>query len=154
MESKLPNNLIQYFGANTYNALKFIRYLTKNINNSKNISDSIEKKEDIEGFAMDICSLKGLKYNPKELYFLKDKKYFIRYFINIYNSQTHQLYGNTYRSPLFPIEINKNNDIELLDKEKFRFYVLLQNPKCEKLIVQIILTETNEDEVILKEKCR
>ena len=154
MESKLPNNLIKYFGANTYNALKFIRYLTKNINNSKNISDTVEKKEDIEGYAMDICSLTGLKYNSKELYFHKDKKYYIRYFINIYNSQTCQLYGNTYRSPLFPIDINKNNDIVLLNKEIFRFYVLLQNPKYENLIVQIILAETNDDEVILKEKCQ
>ena len=157
MESILPNNLIQYFGTNTYNALKFIRNLAKNFNNSRNISGNIDKRENIEGFAIDIYSLNGLKYNPKVLYFYKDKKYYIRYFINIYNKQTNQFYGNTYRSPLFPIKISKNNNIELLEQNPFRFYVLLQQSKHEKLIVQIILVETNDDnndKVILREKCQ
>ena len=160
MESILPNNLIQYFGTNTYNALKFIRNLAKNLNNSRNISNNQDKKETIEGYAIDIYSLTGIKYNPKELYFHNDKKYYIRYFINIYNKHSNQLYGNTYRSPLFPIKINKNNNIELSDKKPFRFYVLLQQPKYERLIVQIILVETNDDndensdKVILKEKCQ
>ena len=160
MESRLPNNLIKYFGTNTYNALKFIRNLAKNINNSRNISANLDKKEAIEGFAIDIYSLNGLKYNPKELYFHNDKKYYIRYFINIYNKHSNQLYGNTYRSPLFPIKIDKNNNIELSEKKPFRFYVLLQQPKYERLIVQIILVETNDDndensdKVILKEKCQ
>ena len=49
---------------------------------------------------------------------------------------------------------NQNNLIELDIKNPFCFYVLSQEPKHENLIVQIILVETNKDEVILKESTK
>ena len=154
MNDILPINLIQYFGSNTYCALKFIRNLAKNINNSRNISDPVNKKEKIEGYAIGIYSLNGLINNQKELIINSNKKYYIRYFINIYNKISRQLYGNTYRSPLFPIEFKQNNSIQLLEKNPFCFYVLTKQPKNENLIVQIILVEANDEKIILKEKCQ
>ena len=154
MYNSIPNNLIQYFGNNTFNALKFIRNLSKNINNSKNVLNAIDTSDKIEGYSIGIYSLTGLVYNPKELIISSSKKYYLRYFINIYNELNHQFYGNTYRSPLFPIEIRKDNKIELLVKNPFFFYVLSQEPKYENLIVQIILVEANQDDIILKEKCQ
>ena len=154
MNNILPNNLIQYFGSNTFDALKFIRNLAKNINNSRKISNTVNNKEAIEGYVIGIYSLSGIYNNPKELLITNSRNYYIRFFINIYNKSTRELYGNTYRSPLFPVEINQNNLIELDIKNPFCFYVLSQEPKHENLIVQIILVETNKDEVILKEKCQ
>ena len=154
MYNSIPNNLIQYFGNNTFNALKFIRNLSKNINNSKNVLNAIDTSDKIEGYSIGIYSLTGLVNNPKELIISSSKKYYLRYFINIYNELNHQFYGNTYRSPLFPIEIRKDNKIELLIKNPFFFYVLSQEPKYENLIVQIILVEANQDDIILKEKCQ
>ena len=154
MYNSIPNNLIQYFGNNTFNALKFIRNLSKNINNSKNVLNAIDTSDKIEGYSIGIYSLTGLVNNPKELIISSSKKYYLRYFINIYNELNHQFYGNTYRSPLFPIEIKKDNRIELLIKNPFFFYVLSQEPKYENLIVQIILVEANQDDIILKEKCQ
>ena len=154
MYNSIPNNLIQYFGNNTFNALKFIRNLSKNINNSKNVLNAIDTSDKIEGYSIGIYSLTGLVNNPKELIISSSKKYYLRYFINIYNELNHQFYGNTYRSPLFPIEIRKDNNIELLVKNPFFFYVLSQEPKYENLIVQIILVEANQDDIILKEKCQ
>ena len=154
MYYSIPNNLIQYFGNNTFNALKFIRNLSKNINNSKNVLNAIDNSDKIEGYSIGIYSLTGLVNNPKELIISSSKKYYLRYFINIYNELNHQFYGNTYRSPLFPIEIRKDNKIELLIKNPFFFYVLSQEPKYENLIVQIILVEANQDDIILKEKCQ
>ena len=154
MYNSIPNNLIQYFGNNTFNALKFIRNLSKNINNSKNVLNAIDNSDKIEGYSIGIYSLTGLVNNPKELIISSSKKYYLRYFINIYNELNHQFYGNTYRSPLFPIEIRKDNKIELLVKNPFFFYVLSQEPKYENLIVQIILVEANQDDIILKEKCQ
>ena len=154
MYNSIPNNLIQYFGNNTFNALKFIRNLSKNINNSKNVLNAIDTSDKIEGYSIGIYSLTGLVNNPKELIISSSKKYYLRYFINIYNELNHQFYGNTYRSPLFPIEIKKDNKIELLIKNPFFFYVLSQEPKYENLIVQIILVEANQDDIILKEKCQ
>ena len=154
MYNSIPNNLIQYFGNNTFNALKFIRNLSKNINNSKNVLNAIDTSDKIEGYSIGIYSLTGLVNNPKELIISSSKKYYLRYFINIYNELNHQFYGNTYRSPLFPIEIKKDNKIELLVKNPFFFYFLSQEPKYENLIVQIILVEANQDDIILKEKCQ
>ena len=154
MYNSIPNNLIQYFGNNTFNALKFIRNLSKNINNSKNVLNAIDTSDKIEGYSISIYSLTGLVNNPKELIISSSKKYYLRYFINIYNELNHQFYGNTYRSPLFPIEIRKDNKVELLVKNPFFFYVLSQEPKYENLIVQIILVEANQDDIILKEKCQ
>ena len=154
MNNILPNNLIQYFGSNTFDALKFIRNLAKNLNNSRKISDTVNNKDTIEGYVIGINSLSGLYNNPKELVVTNSRNYYIRFFINIYNKLTRELYGNTYRSPLFPVEIDQNNLIEFDIKNPFCFYVLSQEPKHENLIVQIILVETNKDEVILKEKCQ
>ena len=154
MNNILPNNLIQYFGSNTFDALKFIRNLAKNINNSRKISDTVNNKDTIEGYVIGINSLSGLYNNPKELVVTNSRNYYIRFFINIYNKLTRELYGNTYRSPLFPVEIEQNNLIEFDIKNPFFFYVLSQESKHENIIVQIILVETNKDEVILKEKCQ
>ena len=154
MENILPDNLIQYFGSNTFNALKFIRNLVKNMNNSRNISNTTNNKDKIEGFVIGIYSLIGLKNNPKELLINNSRNYSIRFFINVYNKKTRQLNGNTYRSPLFPVEIKQNQSIEFDIKNPFCFYVLSQEPKNENIIVQIILVETDKDEVILREKCQ
>ena len=154
MNSIIPDNLLAYFGSNALNALKFIRNLSKNMNNSRIISNNPNNKDKIEGFVIGIYSLTGLSNNPKELIINNSKNYYIRFFISIYNKSTRQLYGNTYRSPLFPVEIKPNYSIEFDIKNPFCFYVLSQEPKHELILVQIILVETNKDDVILQEKCQ
>ena len=149
----ISNNLIQYFGDNSSHALKFIRNLVKNINNSRNLINTFDIKEKSYGYTIGIYSISGLYNNPKELMILPNKNYYLRYFINIYNTQTSQQYGNTYRSPLLNIIIHEDNSIELKDKNAFFVYVLSQEPLVENLVVQIVLVETTPDKVILKEKC-
>ena len=149
----ISNNLIQYFGDNSSHALKFIRNLVKNINNSRNLINTFDIKEKSLGYTIGIYSISGLYNNPKELMILPNKNYYIRFFINIYNTQTYQQYGNTYRSPLLDIIIHEDNLIELKDKNAFFVYVLSLEPSNENLVVQIVLVETNPDKVILKEKC-
>ena len=147
------NNLVQYFGNNSFQCLKFIRTLVKNINNSRNIPSIVDKKEKNIGFSICLDSFKGLFNNPDELVINSQKKYFIRYFLNVYNSLTNQLYGNTYRSPLLPVKINENDSIELINANKLFVYILAKDPKNDKIVTQIILVETSNDEVILQEKC-
>ena len=153
MNSIISNNLEQYFGSNSSHSLKFIRNLIRNMNNSRNLSNTVNKNEKYYGYAILIDTFTGLYNNPKELPFNSGKKYFIRYYINMYNESTKQLYGNTYRSPLLPIKIKNDNSAELINNN-FYVYVLCQDPKNEKLVVQIIIVETTyDDEVILQEKC-
>ena len=147
------NNLELYFGSNSSYAIKFIKNIVKNINNSKNITNTIDKKEKNYGFVIEIRSLTGLYINPKEIIISPRHKYFIRYFINTFNLVTRQQYGNTYRSPFIAVKINENDLIEINNNSKIYAYILSQDPKNENLVVQIILVETNNDEVILKEKC-
>ena len=153
MNSLISNNLSLYFGNNSFHSLKFIRNLVKNMNNSRNLSNTVDKKEKNYGFTVGLYSFSGLYNNPKELLINSRKKYYIRYFINMYNISTRQIYGNTYRSPLLPIKIGDDNYIELLDKNALFVYILTQDPLKENLVVQIILVETTSEEVILKEKC-
>jgi len=153
MFNTISNNLTQFFGNNSYHTLKFIRNLVKNMNNSRNLSNTFDKKEKSFGYTIGLYSISGLYNNPKEFIINPTKKYFIRYFINMYNSLNRQQYGNTYRSPLLPIKINEDNSIELQDKNALFVYVLSQEPENENLVVQIVLVETTSDEVILKEKC-
>ena len=147
------NNLVQYFGNNTLQCLKFIRSLVKNINNSRNLASTVDKKEKSFGFSIGLDSFTGLFNNPNELVINSQKTYYIRYFLNMYNSITNQLYGNTYRSPLLPVKINENDSIELINKTTIFVYVLSKEPKNDKIVAQIILVESSQDEVILKEKC-
>ena len=153
MNNTISKNLIQYFKNNASSSLKFIRNLVKNMNNSRNLSNTVDKKEKIYGYTIGLYALSGLYNNSKEFMINPTKKYFIRYFINMYNSLNRQQYGNTYRSPLLPIKINEDNSIELQDKNALFVYVLSQEPENENLVVQIVLVETTPDEVILKEKC-
>ena len=60
MNSIIPDNLLAYFGSNALNALKFIRNLSKNMNNSRIISNNPNNKDKIEGFVIGIYSLTGL----------------------------------------------------------------------------------------------
>ena len=147
------NNLDLYFGSNSSDAIRFIRSIVKNMNNSRNITNTIDKREKNYGYVMEIRSLTGLYINPDEFIVNSRNKYFIRYFINTYNLSTRQQYGNTYRSPLLAVKISENDSIEFYDNRRLYVYMLSQEPKNENLVVQIILVETNTDEVILKEKC-
>ena len=149
----ISNNLTQYFGNNSSHSLKFIRNLVKNMNNSRNLSNTYDIKEKSHGYTIGLYSISGLYNNPKEFIIHPNKKYYIRYFINMYNTKTRQQYGNTYRSPLLEINIHEDNSIELKDKNAFFVYVLSQEPEIENLVVQIVLVETNSEKVILKEKC-
>ena len=149
----ISNNLIQYFGDNSSQTLKFIRNLVKNTNNIRNLTNAFDIKEKSFGYAIGIYSISGLYINSNELMIFPNKNYYIRYFINIYNTQTRQHYGNTYRSPLLDIIVHEDNLIEIKDKNAFFVYILSQEPLIESLVVQIVLVETNLDKVILKEKC-
>ena len=75
MNSIIPDNLLAYFGSNALNALKFIRNLSKNMNNSRIISNNPNNKDKIEGFVIGIYSLTGLSNNPKELIINNSKNY-------------------------------------------------------------------------------
>jgi len=75
----ISNNLIQYFGDNSSHALKFIRNLVKNINNSRNLINTFDIKEKSFGYTIGIYSISGLYNNPKELMILPNKNYYIRY---------------------------------------------------------------------------
>ena len=147
------NNLALYFGSNSSHSIRFIRNIIKNMNNSKNITNTIDKEEKNFGYIIEIRSISSLYINPKEIVVNSRNKYFLRYFINSYNLKTRKQYGNTYRSPLIPVKINENDLIEFYDNNPFYAYVLSQEPKNDNLVVQIILVETTYDEVILKEKC-
>ena len=50
----ISNNLIQYFGDNSSQALKFIRNLVKNINNIRNLINAFDIKEKSFGYTIGI----------------------------------------------------------------------------------------------------
>ena len=63
----ISNNLELYFGSNSSNSLKFIRNLVKNMNNSRNVSTIVDKKEKSYGYIVELKSYYGVYNNPKEL---------------------------------------------------------------------------------------
>ncbi len=146
------SDLVSYSGSHGAKNLRlFIKAIERNMNNSINIDNTLDKERKSKGYALKIMQINGLKKiinepNPKN-------KYFIRYFINIFNIKTKKFYGNTYRSPIIPIEINDNHYIKQINLEPFYAYVLSPDFNHDFFVVQIIFVETNEDEDILSETC-
>ena len=48
------NNLALYFGSNSSHSIRFIRNIIKNMNNSKNITNTIDKEEKNFGYIIEI----------------------------------------------------------------------------------------------------
>ena len=87
------NSLISYPAYNEVHNLRlFIKAIERNMNNSINIDNTIQKERKSKGFAIKLMQINGLKKiinepNPK-------RKYFIRYFINIYNDRNFKFLGH------------------------------------------------------------
>ena len=143
------NSLISYPAYNEVHNLRlFIKAIERNMNNSININNTINKERKSKGVAIKLMQINGLKKiidNPNS-----SNKYFIRFFINIFNFQNKKFVGNTYRSPNIPIQINDRGYIQEINLEPLYAYVLTENEYC---IVQIIFVETNENEDILSQTC-
>jgi hypothetical protein len=60
MNNTISKNLIQCFKNNASSSLKFIRNLVKNMNNSRNLSNTVDKKEKIYGYTIGLYALSGL----------------------------------------------------------------------------------------------
>ena len=146
------SDLVSYSGSNGAKNLRlFIKAIERNMNNSINIDNTIQKERKSKGFAIKLMQINGLKKiinepNPK-------RKYFIRYFINIYNDRNLKFLGNTYRSPNIPVQINDNHYIKPINLDSLYAYVLAPDIEKDFCVVQIIFVETNEEEDILSETC-
>ena len=149
------STFLDYGGNSNTRLRKFLQTVEKNLKNSMNISSTFNKNRFSTGFIIKICDFSDLKKNYIESGDInKDHKYYLRYFLNIFNRKQKKMYGNTYRSPKFEIEIN-NFEIRLKNNEPFYAYVLSPTSEDDSVIIQYILTETsNEDtETIIQQTC-
>ena len=146
------SNRIKYEGENSLKNLRiFLKTIERNMNNSINIEATLDKNRISKGFSLKIIQLNGIKKIIDKS--IPKHKYFIRYFINMYNSLNDKFYGNTYRSEKIEVQINDKFQIILLNQEAFYAYVLSPDPNNDNFVVQIIFVETNENEDIINQSC-
>ena len=156
------SELINYQGSSTRNLKKFLRRIEKNQRNSINISNTFDKKRKSIGINFKLWEFRELKKEKKETEIdipdnqIKDpneasnmqdnsesSKFYLRYFLNIYNSKTKKMYGNTYQSPYFEIKLEGDNEIKLLDPKPFNAYLLSPDPENDSIIIQFVIIETD-----------
>ncbi len=94
---------------------KFIKSTQSNMNNSINILSYPSQSRITHGNLIKLSNINGIKKsfpdgpNPTI-------KYYIRYYINMYNINSNKFDGNSYRSDLIEINIDDNNFIKLKNK--------------------------------------
>ena len=156
------SELINYQGSSTRNLKKFLRRIEKNQRNSINISNTFDKKRKSIGINFKLWEFRELKKEKKETEIdipdnqIKDpneasnmqdnsenSKFYLRYFLNIYNSKTKKMYGNTYQSPYFEIKFEGDNEIRLMQLKPFYVYFLSPDPDNDAVIIQFVITETD-----------
>ena len=149
------SELINYKGTNKSTIKKFLRKIEKNQRNSTNISDTIDKQRNSVGICLKIWEFKGLKrdFLPEEEInnVNKECRYYLRYFLNMYNLKTKKMYGNSYQSPLYEIKLEGDNEIKLLNPKPFYAYVLSPDRANDAIIIQFVVCETEiEDNESIK----
>ena len=151
------SEFVNYQGSSTKNLRKFLRKIEKNQRNSINISDTYDKQRTNVGICFKLIEFRELKKeteiseeNLKDskqiINVYENSKFYIRYFINMYNLKTKKMYGNTYQSPYYEIKIEGDNEIKLLDPKPLYVYVLSPDPDNDSLIIQFVITETDINE--------
>ena len=169
------SELINYQGSSTKNLKKFLRRIEKNQRNSINISNTFDKQRKSIGINLKLWEFRELKKEKKETEIdiisepnkdnpqegqniqndSENSRYYIRYFLNIYNLKTKKMYGNTYQSPYFEIKLEGDKEIKLLDPKPFNAYVLSPDPDNDCMIIQFIIIETdiNDKDCIKSQTC-
>ena len=169
------SELINYQGSSTQNLKKFLRRIEKNQRNSINISNTFDKQRKSIGINLKLWEFRELKKEKKETEIdiisepnkdnpqegqniqndSENSRYYIRYFLNIYNLKTKKMYGNTYQSPYFEIKLEGDKEIKLLDPKPFNTYVLSPDPDNDSMIIQFVIIETdiNDKDCIKSQTC-
>ena len=151
------SELTNYQGSSKRTIKKFLRKIEKNQRNSINISNTIDKQRRSTPICVKIFEFKGLKreFKPNEEINMENKqnisnnennRYYLRYFLNMYNIKTKKMYGNSYQSPLYEIKFEGDNEIKLFNpEEEFYAYVLSPEPANDAMIVQFVICETDNE---------
>ena len=153
------SELISYQGSSKRTIKKFLRKIEKNQRNSINISDTVDKQRNSIGICLELLEFKQLKreFSPEEQINIqntenkenienidkKESKYNLRYFLNMYNTKTKKMYGNSYQSPLYLAKIEGDNEIKLINPNPFYAYFLSPDPTYDAVIIQFVLCETD-----------
>ena len=156
------SEIISYQGSNQYTIKKFLRKIEKNQRNSINISDTVDKQRNSIGICLEINGFEGLKkeFVPEDQLILqnienkenieniekKESKYYLRYFLNMYNIKTKKMYGNSYQSPLYEVKLEGDFEIKLINKKPFNAYFLSPDPTYDAVIIQFVICETDIDD--------
>ena len=155
------SDLINYQGRSSKNLKNFLRKVQKNQRNSINILDTIDKQRNSIGICLRLEEFRELKkirketeiiqeepQNPNEIQSIpENSKYYIRYFLNMYNIKTKKMYGNTYQSPFLEIKFEGDNEIRLLQLKPFYAYFLSPDPENDAVIIQFVITETDGEDI-------
>ena len=153
------SELINYQGSSLNNLKKFLRKIEKNQRNSINIFDTIDKQISV-GICLKLWEFRGLKKEKKEIEnitedlqsskeivnVLDNSRFYIRYFLNMYNLNTRKMYGNTYQSPYYEVKLEGDNEIKLLDPKPFSAYFLSPDPENDAVIIQFVVIETDVED--------
>ena len=147
------SDLINYSDNSRNTIKKFLRKIEKNQRNSINISDTVDRQRSSIGICVKLWEIKGVKkeFQLEEEINKEDSRYFIRYFLNMYNSRTQKMCGNTYQSPLYEIKIEGDNEIKVMNPDPFYAYVLSPDPQNDAMIIQFVIVEKDiEDQGNIK----
>ena len=146
------SSLVAYQGNNGIKKLrKFLKAIEKNMNNSTGIDSNLDTRRDSKGYTLKLVGMNGIKKVFPEGKQDDQKNYYIRYFINMYNSTNQRFYGNTFRSPLLKISFDGAGYIKLQNPEPFIAYVLSPDDESDNCIAQIIFVEATKEDVILSQ---
>ena len=147
------SELISYQGSSQSIIKKFLRRIEKHQKNCINISDTFDKHRNSIGICIELKKFEGLKkeFTPEEKLNEennenKDSKFFLRYFLNMYNSQTKKMYGNSYQSPPYEIKLEGDNEIKMFNPEPFFAYVLSPDYFNDEMIIQFVICETGAED--------
>ena len=147
------SELVNYQGSSPHNLKKFLRRIDKNQRNSINISNTIDKQRTSIGICLKLLNFSKLKKEKNDIEILEEQpkeseeketsRFYLRYFLNMYNFKSRKMYGNTYQSPDFPVKIENDNEIKLFDAKPFNAYFLSPDPENDAVIIQFVITETD-----------
>jgi hypothetical protein len=134
-----PNRTQNFNRDDIFRKLKrFSKYLEKNINNY--IPYDIDQNNSSKGFYLKIASISGVK-KDRDLRIIKDKKFYLKFYITFFEEFPKKFFGNTYKSNEIPIQLLNDQYFDLTTPEYVFFLSNLESKSGLYAIIEVVFVE-------------
>ena len=134
-----PNKTQNFNRDDIFRKLKrFSKYLEKNINN--HIPYDIEQNVPTRGFYLKIGQISGIK-KDRDLRIIKDKKFYLKFYITFFEEFPKKFFGNTYKSNDIPIQLLNDQYYDLSTPEYVYFLSNLDSKSGLHAIIEVVFVE-------------